>query len=228
MEYTWRFGELTTFIGLWMSGVGATLFLTVCVIIAGTALAGLTVLGLASHSRILRLVARGYVDLFRAIPALVLIGTLYFCLPLLLGFRISAFQTAFVALSINLSPFAAECIRAGIESLPKIHYDSTRVIGFSKWQRRRYITGPLMVRRVMPPLLGQYITTLKLTSLAATVGVAEIWHVTGQVITASSLPVEARLFGAGLYVAIVMPLIWLSMLVERRFRVAGLTELSER
>lgn len=228
LQYTWHFEQLTGFARLWAQGVVVTLLLTTSVVVAGTAMAALLVAGLASRSTVARLIARLYVDLFRAIPALVLLGTLYFFLPLLFSVRISPLQTAFVALTLNLAPFAAECIRAALESLPRLQYDTARVLGLTAGQRRRYVTGPQIVRRVMPPLLGQYITTLKLTSLAATIGVAEIWHVTGQAITASSLPLEARLVGAGLYVAIVMPLIWCSLWAERRFSVKGLAELSER
>jgi His/Glu/Gln/Arg/opine family amino acid ABC transporter permease subunit len=228
VEYTWDFGSLVRFAALWWHGLVVTLGLTALVILAGSVLAAALVYCTRSSATLLRWTARVYIDLFRAIPALVLIGTLYFCLPILISIRTTPFQTAFIALSLNLAPFAAECIRGAVESIPTIQYDSCQVVGLSKWQTQRYVTGPQIVRRAIPSLMGQYITTLKLTSLAASVGVPEIWHVTGQVITTTSLPIEARLTGAALYVVIVLPLVWLSLIIERRLQVRGFGPISER
>ena len=205
-----------------------TILLTFLVVIAGSLLALVLLVGLRHRLSAVRFAARAYVDLFRAIPALVLMGTLYFCLPILTSIRISPFDTAFIALSLNLAPFVAECLRGAIESLPRIQYDSAAVLGFSSWQRQRYVTGPQIVRLAVPSLLGQYITTLKLTSLAASIGVGEIWHVTGQVITATSLPLEARLAGAGLYILVVLPSIWFTRWLERRLHLKGFGQISER
>jgi len=221
MRYDWDFTPLASYSLLWLHGVGVTFALSLLVICVGTALGGLLVLALRVQSRLFRVFTRLYVDIFRAIPALVLIGSLYFCLPILTGLRIDPFDTAFIALSLNLAPFAAECIRSGIESVPNLQYESTRVMGFSKWQSSYYVIAPQAVRRILPPLVGQYVTSLKLTSLAATISVPEIWHATGQVITATSLPIEARLVGAILYVAIILPFLWLSRWLEKQFNVRG-------
>jgi ABC-type amino acid transport system permease subunit len=137
-------------------------------------------------------------------------------------------QTALIGLTLNLAPFAAECIRGGIESIPNIQYQSARVLGFSGWNLAYYIIGPQAIRRIIPPLVSQYITTLKLSSLAATIGVTELWNVTSQVVTATSLPLEARLVGAGLYLAIILPFVWLAIWLEKKFQVKGLGGISER
>jgi len=221
MHYQWNFETLLNYWDLWIRGVATTILLSLPVILAGTILGSGLVAGLKSRFPVVRFFCRGYVDFFRALPALVLMGTLYFCLPIFTGIRITAFQTAFLALTLNLAPFAAECIRSGVDSVSTIQYDSAYVLGFTGWKRTRYVIGPQAIRRIIPPLLGEYITTLKLTSLAATIGVAEIWNATGQVVTATSLPLEARIVGALLYVAIILPLLWIFMWLERRFKVKG-------
>lgn len=205
-----------------------TIGLSLSVIIVGSILGGALVSGLKSRVRLARVVCRAYVDVARAIPALVLIGTLYFCLPIVLNIRVTAVQSTFIALTLNLAPFVAECIRGGIESIPTSQYESACVMGFDGWRRTRYIIGPQVIRRVLPSLVGEYATTLKLTSLAATIGVPEIWHVTSQVITATSLPLEARIVGASLYVVITLPLLWISLVLEHKFNVRGLGPLGER
>ena len=206
----------------WASGVAWTLLLSFVAIALGTALALLLFIGQVSPFRFIQLVCRVYIDLFRAIPALVLIGTLFFLVPSATGIRISPFLTAAIALSLNLAPFASECIRAGFESVPTIQFDSARSLGFHGWKLHYYIIAPQAVRRILPSLVGQYVTTVKLTSLAATIGVPEIWNATGRIVTDTSLPVEARIGGAALYVAILVPMLWLVMWLEHFFNVKGL------
>jgi His/Glu/Gln/Arg/opine family amino acid ABC transporter permease subunit len=228
MDYQWNFGAPLAYGKLWFQGVATTGKLSALVVVLGSVLGTALVVGLKSPTRGVRLVCRFYVDVFRAIPALVLIGTLYFCLPIIVRARIDPFQAALVALTLNLAPFAAECIRSGIDSVSTIQYDSARVMGFTGWKAAYYIIGPQAVRRIIPPLMGEYITTLKLTSLAATIGVPEIWHVAGQIVTATSLPLEARIFAALLYVAIILPFLWGSLWVERKFKVKGFGMAMER
>ena len=222
MRYAWHFTPLIEFTYLWGTGLLNTLLLTLTVLMAGTVIALFAVGALYSKSSVARRIARSYVDLLRAIPALVLLGTLYFTLPVVLGINISSFTTAAVALSLNLAPFVVECIRGAIDSVPTIQFESAMVLGFTGWRSHFYIIGPQVLRRVIPPLVGQYITTLKLTSLAAAIGVQELWNVTSQITTATSLPVESRLFSATLYVAIILPLLALSARLERHFDVKGL------
>jgi polar amino acid transport system permease protein len=228
MSYTWTFRPLLTYAHLWADGLIDTVYLTVLAIIFGTLL-GLTItLALYSPSALFRWLARIYVDIFRAIPALVLLGTLYFCLPILIGFRISPFTTAVVGLTVNLAPFVVECVRSSIESVPRIQYESASVFGLRGWKLQYYIIGPQVLQRVIPPLVGQYITTLKLTSLAAVIGVAELWNVTSQITTITALPLESKITAAALYVAIILPLLWLAHLLEKRFGLLGFGAGEER
>lgn len=228
MDYTWDFGFLRAFGGAWLHGVWITFYLSSISIAGGTVLGILLVIGSRASWPLFRWISRLYVDMFRALPALVLMGTLYFCLPIVGGITPSAFQTAVIALAMNLAPFAAECIRSGLESVPTVQYESGRLCGFRGWRLAYYIIGPQALRRILPPLIGQYVTTLKLSSLAATIGVVEIWNVTSQVVTATSRPVEARLVGAALYCLIILPTLWAVVWLERRYEVGGLGEFSER
>src|ERR1035438_10160484 len=108
MSYTWHFEPLWQFAQLWGRGLASTVYLTIIVIIFGTCLAMPLVAGLKSRTRALQVLARAYIDLFRAIPALVLLGTLYFSLPIVVHLRLSPFQVAAIGLTLNLAPFVAE------------------------------------------------------------------------------------------------------------------------
>jgi polar amino acid transport system permease protein len=228
MSYTWSFRPLAQFGHLWMSGLLCTLELTILAIVLGTCLAVPLVAATKSRVLALAVAARGWIDLFRAIPALVLLATLYFCLPILIGLRLSPFQVAVLGLTLNLAPFVAEVIRGAIDSVPRIQYESAFVLGFTGWRRTYYIIGPQVMQRMLPALVGQYVTTLKLTSLAAVIGVPELWNVTSQITTLTSLPLEAKLAGAALYVAIILPLLAVSLWIEGRLGVKGLGEWRER
>src|ERR1039458_5030410 len=228
MSYSWNFDPLWQFGQLWGRGLLSTVYLTLLSITLGTCLGLPLVAALKSRSRLFRTLARGYIDLFRAIPALVLLGTLYFCLPVLVQLRLSPFQVAVIGLSLNLAPFVAEAVRGAVDSVPTIQYESAFVLGFHGRRRDYYIIGPQVIERLLPPLVGLYVTTLKLTSLAAAIGVGELWNVTSQITTLTSLPMETKLVGAALYVAIILPILALSLGLERRFGVKGLGEWRER
>ena len=228
MSYDWHFTPLLQFGYLWVRGLWLTVGLSALSIAIGTLLSLPLVAALQAHSAGARLCARIYIDIFRAIPAVVLLGTLYFCFPLFTGFRLSSFWVAVIGLALNLAPFVAETIRGAIESIPTIQFESAFVMGFRGWNRTRYVVGPQVIQRLLPPLFNEYITTLKLTSLAAAIGVEELWNATSQITTLTSLPIEAKLSGAALYILIVLPLLLISAFLERRFWIKGLGEGRER
>lgn len=228
MTYSWNFEPIWQFSHAWARGLFNTIWLAVLIVVFGTLLALVLVSSLKSRNRLLITLARVYIDLFRAIPALVLLGTLFFVLPIFVGLRLSPFQVAVIGLTLNLAPFVAEVIRSAVDSVPSIQYDSALVMGFRGWKRDYYIIAPQVLQRLLPPLVGEYVTTLKLTSLAATIGVEELWNVTSQITTQTSLPLETRIVGATLYVAVILPLLILSFWLERRFGVKGLGEATER
>ena len=232
MSYAWDFESLIQFKNLWADGIHQTLLLSLLSIATGTILGIALACGMVRRKtlvrRILRWSCKIYIDIFRAIPAYVLMGTIFLCVPTLFGVLPSPFETAWIALALNLAPFAAEVIRAGIESVPTVQFESARMMGFKGLRLARYIIGPQALQRILPPMVGQYVTTVKLSSLAATIGVLDIWNVTTQVVTATSRPIEARLVGAALYCLILIPCLWFVDWLEKRVDVAGLGQLSER
>jgi len=208
MNYAWNFGDLLEYLPLWWRGLTTTLFLSASSIVLGSLLALALFVFKKSKYRLLRLLATSYIDTFRALPVFVLLSLLFFVAPIVIGLRLSAWQCCVIGFSMNLAPFAAECIRAGIESIPAVQYESAKVLGMTHQDIFRYIIAPQAVQRIIPPLLGEYITTIKLTSLAGVIGVEEIWNIGGQIVSRTSLTIEARIVAALLYIAIILPLIW--------------------
>jgi polar amino acid transport system permease protein len=123
-----------------------------------------------------RLVATAYVDLFRGLPVLLVLYLVGFGVP---GLRLnsvpsSPFVLCIVALVFTYTAYVAEVFRAGIESVHPSQAAAARSLGLTHAQTMRHVVFPQAVRRVMPPLLNDFVSLQKDTSLVSTVGLIEI------------------------------------------------------
>jgi polar amino acid transport system permease protein len=123
----------------------------------------------------LRLLAAGYTDLFRALPTILVIALLGFGAPALRlqGVPTSKVFWAVVALTLVYSAYVAEVYRAGIESVHPSQVASARALGLSRAKTLRFVVLPQAVRRVIPPLLNDFIGLQKDSALVAFLGVTE-------------------------------------------------------
>ena len=123
----------------------------------------------------LRLLAAGYTDLFRALPTILVISLLGFGAPALQlkGVPTSKVFWAIVALTLVYSAYVAEVYRAGIESVHPSQVASARALGLSRSKTLRFVVLPQSVRRVIPPLLNDFIGLQKDSALVAFLGVVE-------------------------------------------------------
>lgn len=119
----------------------------------------------------LRALATVYVDVFRGIPTILVIYLLGFGVPALQipGLPTSAIPWALVGLVLSYSAYVAEVYRAGIESVHASQTAAARSLGLSRWQTLRFVIVPQAVRRVVPPLLNDFIALQKDTALVAVV-----------------------------------------------------------
>ncbi|MGH2827127.1 MAG: amino acid ABC transporter permease [Actinomycetota bacterium] len=124
----------------------------------------------------LRMVAIGYVDFFRGVPLLLLIYMIGFGVPGL-GLRFFSNQTPVVygtvALILVYSAYVAEVYRAGIDSVHESQVAAARSLGLTRWQSLRFVVLPQAVRRVIPPLLNDFIGLQKDTALVSVLGPIE-------------------------------------------------------
>jgi polar amino acid transport system permease protein len=120
-----------------------------------------------------RIVAVVYTDVVRGIPTILLVLLLGFGMPSLQlqGLPISAFFWATVALIVSYSAYVAEVFRSGIESVHPSQWASAQALGLSRPQTLRHVVVPQAVRRVVPPLLNDFVSLQKDTALASVVGV---------------------------------------------------------
>jgi polar amino acid transport system permease protein len=126
----------------------------------------------------LRLLAIVYADLFRGIPTILLVYILGFGIPALQlsGVPTSEFFWGTVALVLVYTAYVSEVYRAGIESVHPSQNAAARSLGLSHGQSLRYVVIPQAVRRVVPPLLNDFIGLQKDTALVALLGVVEAFR----------------------------------------------------
>ncbi len=215
--YQWDFSWVWTYRHALFDAFLVTLELNLLVIVIGS-LSGLVVaIARGSRFKLIRALAIGYIDVFRTLPVLVLLVWFFFCVPVLLGgIRLSSWVSAIVVLSLNLSAFVAEIVRAGVEGVPSAHVEAARACGLSRLQTLRHIELPIALRNMVPPLVGQYINSIKLSVLASVIAVPELLHKTGDIISQVYRPLEFYTVLAILFLILLLPgTIWSRRLESR-------------
>ena len=126
----------------------------------------------------IRLIAVAYIDLFRGLPSILVISFLGLGLPALRlpGLPTDGFVWGVVALVMVWSAYVAEVYRAGIEGIHPSQEAAARSLGLSRFHGLRYVVLPQAIRRVIPPLLNDFIGLQKDTALVSSIGVIEIFR----------------------------------------------------
>ena len=175
----------------------------------------------------IRALAIVYTDFFRGIPTILLIFILGFGVPALglSGVPTSALVWATVALIIIYSAYVAEVYRAGIESVHPSQDAAARSLGLTRAQSLRYVVVPQAVRRVVPPLLNDFIGLQKDTALVALIGPVEAFR-QAQIDTSATFNFTPYVAAALIFVAFTIPLArltdWLNERSRRRRLAAGI------
>jgi polar amino acid transport system permease protein len=206
-----------------VSGVTVTIKLSL-VSIALAFLLGL-VIAVMRMSRIgpVRWVAHGYLEFFRNTPLLVQIFFWYFGSYKILPQPVNdwlvsgnfEFAAAVIALTIYTSAFIAEDIRSGVRSIPKEQMEAARSSGFSYIRAMQYIILPQAVRLTIPPLINQFLNLMKNSSLAMTIGVAELMYQARQVESYTFKGFEAFTAATLVYLAMSFTITGLMTLYDR-------------
>ncbi len=186
--------------------------------------------------RPLRALATFYVEFFRNVPLLVWLFFWYFGAPQALpraaqgwlNLHGPEFWSAVVALSVYHGARMSEVIRAGIQSIPKTLLEASVATGLSLGQAYRHILIPMALRLIIPPATNEALNLLKNSSLALTIGVAELTFMTRQIETYSARALEALTAGTLIYLVLCLTVASVMGQVERHFRIPGLIARSGR
>lgn len=234
----WRTGQVATFaknflntafledtMAGFLRGVVNTLKLAFVGEFGGIAI-GVTLAVLAiSARRTVRAPARIYINFFRGTPLIWQLSFFYFLFVFGLDQKMDTFTIAMLVFAMNTGAYAAEVFRAGIQSIERGQIEAARSLGMTYLQSMRYAVIPQAVRRVIPPLMNEFVILIKDTALIVVLGLLaenlDIYNYARQVYseTGNATLFTATAFG---YLAITLPLIWVVNQVERRLR-SGLT-----
>jgi polar amino acid transport system permease protein len=174
----------------------------------------------------IKLLAVVYTDVFRGTPTLLVILLVGFGVPALQlqGAPTDLFWLGVIALTLSYGAYVAEVIRAGILSVHPSQWASSRSLGLTYAQTLRHVVLPQALRRVMPPLLNDFVSLQKDTALVSTVGLVEILR-QAQVNSSRDFNFTPYVAAACFFVVLTVPLArlgdWLSLRQIRREQGAG-------
>ncbi|MER2606012.1 MAG: amino acid ABC transporter permease [Siculibacillus sp.] len=174
-----------------------------------------------------RLIATAYVDLFRGLPAIIAIYLVGFGLPLTdlpILRDMTPTMFAILALTLTYGAYVSEVYRSGIESVHWSQTAAARSLGFSHTQTLRFVVVPQAVRRIIPPLLNDFISLQKDTALVSVIGTVDAFN-QSKIIASNHFNLSSVTTVAVLFVLITIPQARLvDRLIERdqkRMRAGG-------
>ena len=148
-----------------------------------------------------RWIARIYISIMRGTPLMLQMFAIYFAPYYVFGIQLtpdSKWQACIVAFIINYAAYFAEIYRSGLQSIPRGQYEAAEVLGYSKAQTFFYIVLPQVIKRIMPAMGNEVITLVKDTSLAFSIGVAEMFS-TAKALVASQVSMVPFAIAAAIY-----------------------------
>jgi polar amino acid transport system substrate-binding protein len=194
----------------WVLCLGIVLAAYPCAIILGLLFAFLKM----AHHKLPRAVAVTYINLIRGTPLFLQIYIMFFGLPML-GININDNLLGIIVMAVNSSAYLAEIFRAGIQSIPAGQYEAAESLGMNGAQTMLYVILPQTVRRVLPTITSDFITSYKDTSLLSSVGVMELMMFSKNLTTVTG-NITPYMAAAIYYLIVTLPLIKLVTIVERK------------
>jgi His/Glu/Gln/Arg/opine family amino acid ABC transporter permease subunit len=173
MTFALDFSVLRPYAGDLLAGVLTTAWMSALTVVLSMALALPGVAARVAPSRWLRLVTRGYVDLMRNVPILVLLYALFFGLGAS-GWQISSFMAAVAALTLNATAYVIEIYRGGIEGIPRGQREAAAALGLGPVATWRLVILPQALRIAYPALGNQVVGIVLGSSLAMVISAHDL------------------------------------------------------
>jgi aspartate/glutamate/glutamine transport system permease protein len=218
-------GILFEFPELFFTGLWLTIQISVLGLIGAIVIGTFIALARVSPLAPLRWIGGAYVEFFRNTPLVVQLFFLFLGLPLL-GFRFSTdtfegiFRAAATGMALYHGAYVAEVVRGGLLGVDRGQIEAARSLGLSYVQMLRHVQLPQTFRAVIPPLGNIGIALVKNTSLASTIGVADLLYAAEIVESRTFRAEEAFVASTMLYLLLTIPLGIVVNALERRLLVA--------
>ncbi len=196
-----------------LSGLLQTVWISAVAIVLGVVIGVLCAVARSARSRLLRVLAAGYVEGMRNTPFIVQLFLVFFGLPGL-GIQITAIQAGLIALTLNLGAYSAEIIRAGIEATHRSQIEAGAALGLRRRDILLHVVLLPALERVWPALSSQFVLTMLASSILSQISVEELSSAGALIDSRTYRSMEVYIILAGFYLG-------LTMLFRLSFDLAG-------
>lgn len=205
-----------------IKGAGVSLLLAFGALVIGVLIGIVMAACKLSHSKILRSIAFIYVELLRGTPMLLQILFFFLVVPVLFqtvtGVRLEAnpYICGLLAMALNSGAYQTELIRSGIQGVDKGQWEACETLGIPYPVMMKQVILPQAFKRIVPPLVSEFITLIKDSSLISTIGAFELMN-SAQILGAKYYDYMTPLLMAGcFYLVMTVTVSFLSRVIERR------------
>jgi len=201
VSYVFQFGDVWNSWDELMLGAWLTVRLSLSAMVLGLVVAIVCALAKTSGPKLLGALVDAYVELIRNTPFLIQLFIVFFGLPVL-GLRLEADWAALLAMVVNVGAYAAEIVRAGIESISRGQIEAARALGLRPLQTFRHIILLPAIRTVYPALTSQFILLMLNSSVCSTIAADELTAAANDIQSRTFRSFEVYFVATGIYLVL--------------------------
>ncbi|API92938.1 amino acid ABC transporter permease [Virgibacillus pantothenticus] len=212
------FSQIVPYIPFILEGIGTTLKFVSTSIVIGFILGTLLALCKVTKAPVLKPFADAYTSIFRGTPLILQLMIIYYAVPQLTGYDISAFISAVLAFGLNSAAYISEIIRGGIQAVDKGQTEAAEALGIPYRPMMANIILPQAFKNILPAMMNEFITLTKESALVSTIGYLDLMRRAQVVGSDLYRNFEPLLFAGLIYWVMVFILTQLGRVLERRLR----------
>ncbi|MDD2310317.1 MAG: amino acid ABC transporter permease [Desulfuromonadaceae bacterium] len=219
LQYGWNWGAVWQYRQKFLQGWLTTLLISAAALCLSLLISVFFALARRSRLLPLRYLSLLYIEVVRGTPLLVQILVFFYVVADAVGVS-NRYAVGILTLALFAGAYLSEIIRAGIESVGESQLESAAAIGLTRLQTYRFVIFPQVVRRILPPLTGQFASLIKDSSLLSIIAVSEFTLNAQEVNAFTFSTLESYLPLAVGYLLLTLPISLFSRYLEQKYRYA--------
>ena len=212
------FSQIVPYIPFMLKGIWVTLKFVIFSISIGLLLGTILALCKITKLSFLTWLADAYTSIFRGTPLILQLMIIYYAVPQLIGYDISAFLSAVLAFGLNSSAYVSEIIRAGILAVDRGQVEAAQALGVPYQKMMVHIILPQALKNILPALMNEFITLTKESAIVSVIGYLDLMRRAEIVGAKIYRNFEPLLFAGIIYWVMVLILTQIGKRIERRMR----------
>lgn len=210
------FSFLSRYYIYFLDGIRLTLIISLVSVFLGTIFGVILYAMKKSKISIFKIIANVYIEIIRGTPLYLQIMIVYYGTAQVLNLDVSALISGIIAISLNSAAYVSELIRAGIEAIDKGQLEAARSLGMNYRQAMVLVIIPQAIKNILPAIGNEFIAVIKESSMASTIGVAELMYAANKVTGAIFRSFEPLIVSACCYFILTYTLGRVIKYIERR------------